>query len=93
MPAMKPGGVFLLLPGGENGALSKHPKASVKQINFGLMDFLVEKGDINTLGQLYEAGLWRPHVDPRSPFTLEEVTEAFSLSATGTVVGKIAIVP
>jgi NADPH:quinone reductase-like Zn-dependent oxidoreductase len=41
MRTIKPGGAFLLLPGGENGALSKHPKHGVKQINFGLMDFLV----------------------------------------------------
>jgi NADPH:quinone reductase-like Zn-dependent oxidoreductase len=75
------------------GALSKHPKVGVKQINFGLMDVLIEKGDINALAKLFEAGLWKPHVDPRSPFTLEEVTGAFSLSATGSVVGKVAIVP
>ena len=37
MPKIKPGGVYLLLPGGEDGALSKHPKIGVKQINFGLM--------------------------------------------------------
>ena len=93
MPAMKPGGVFLLLPGGENGALSKHPKMGVKQINFGVMDALIEKGDINTLATLFEAGHWKPYVDPRSPFTLEQISLAFSLSATGSVVGKIAIVP
>ena len=37
MPKIKPGGVYLLLPGGEDGALSKRPKIGVKQINFGLM--------------------------------------------------------
>ena len=37
MPKIKPGGTYLLLPGGEDGALSKHPKAGVKQVNFGLM--------------------------------------------------------
>ena len=93
MPTMREGGTFLLLPGGEHGALSKHPKHGVKQIDFGIMDVLVEKKDIDTLSQLYIAGLWRPYVDPRSPFTLDEVDKAFSLSATGTVVGKIAITP
>ena len=37
MPKIKPGGTYLLLPGGEGGALSKHPKPGVKQVNFGLM--------------------------------------------------------
>ena len=83
----------LLLPGGEHGALSKHPKPGVKQINFGLMDFAVERTDVDMMAKLFEAGLWRPHVDPRSPFTLEQVGQAFSLSSTGTVVGKVAVVP
>ena len=33
MPKMKPGGVFLLLPGGEGGSLSKNPKPGVRQIS------------------------------------------------------------
>ena len=43
--------------------------------------------------KLFEARRWGPRVDPRSPFTLERLAPAFSLSATGSVVGKIAIVP
>ena len=80
-----------MLPGGENGALSKHPKPGVRQINFGLMDFLVERADLDRLAQLF--GRWHAHVDARSPFRLDEVDRAFALSVTGTVVGKIAIVP
>ena len=86
MPKIRPGGVFLLLPGGENGALSKHPKPGVKQINFGLMNFVVERKDVDMLAKLYEGGLWNPYVDPRSPFHLSEVAQAFSLSATGSAV-------
>ena len=35
MPKMKPGGVFLLLPGGEGGSLSKNPKPGVRQTSSG----------------------------------------------------------
>ena len=36
MPKLRAGGTFIFLPG-KNGALSKHPKEGVKQINYGLM--------------------------------------------------------
>ena len=44
MPKMKPGGVFLLLPGGEGGSLSKNPKPGVRQMEFGLMKSSVSRG-------------------------------------------------
>jgi hypothetical protein len=131
MAKIKSGGIYLLLPGGEDGALSKHPKSGVKQINFGLMcvrpgsseivlvvylhvqflchlvvsvvcaydcvlcnrDFAIEKSDVDMLASLFEGGHWRAHVDPRAPFSLEHVDQAFTLSKTGTAVGKISIVP
>ena len=37
MPKIRSGGVYLVLPGGEGGSISKHPKDGVKQIDFGLM--------------------------------------------------------
>jgi len=82
-----------VLPGGEGGSISKHPKVGVKQIDFGLMDFAVERSDVDILAKLFEQGQWKAHVDPRTPFTLEQVDKAFTLSSTGSVVGKIAVVP
>ena len=55
----------------------------MKQIDFGLMDFAVEKKDVDMMAKLFEQGLWRPHVDPRSPFSLGDASKAFALSATG----------
>eukprot|EP01065_Artemidia_motanka_P010490 TRINITY_DN1556_c1_g1_i1.p1 TRINITY_DN1556_c1_g1~~TRINITY_DN1556_c1_g1_i1.p1 ORF type:complete len:359 (+),score=134.11 TRINITY_DN1556_c1_g1_i1:94-1077(+) len=88
MPKMKDGSVYVLLPGGQKGALSKHPKPGVTQINFGLT-----KGgdhtDLDELKGLFEAGKIRPHV--MQSFDLAHVSEAYSLSASGTVVGKVAV--
>ena len=36
MRTIRPGGVFLVLPGGNGGGLSKHPKKGVRQVNFGM---------------------------------------------------------
>ena len=38
MHAIRAGGVYLVLPGGNGGTVSKHPKAAVTQINYGLTD-------------------------------------------------------
>ena len=38
MHAIRSGGVYLILPGGGGGTISKHPKVGVKQINFGYTD-------------------------------------------------------
>lgn len=56
-------------------------------------DFAIERSDVDMLAKLFEGGHWQPHVDPRGPFNLDQVGQAFTLSKTGTVVGKIAIVP
>ena len=56
-------------------------------------DFAIEKTDVDMLASMFEGGHWRPHVDPHGPFNLEHVDQAFALSQTGTVVGKISIVP
>lgn len=58
-----------------------------------IRDFAVEKSDVDMLASLFEGGHWRTHVDPRAPFSLEHVDQAFAISKSGTAVGKISIVP
>lgn len=87
MPSLKPGGVFIFLPG-KNGQLSKHPKEGVKQINYGLM--MPSKSDLDALLALHQAGKLVPHVEHSYP--LRNASAAFAESASGAVVGKVAIV-
>ena len=82
-----PGGIYELLPGGEDGQLSKHPRPGVKQISFGTM--VPSKKDLEALASMFEAGVLQPHVD--STFALADVHAAFARSATGETVGKVAI--
>eukprot|EP00912_Choanoflagellata_sp_UC4_P000785 UC4_evm1s494 len=86
MPKMHVPGIFLLLPGGQNGQLSKHPKEGVKQIKFGLMK--PNLSSLNSIRDLFEQEKLFPHV--YRTFSFDNVSEAFALSVTGTVVGKIA---
>ena len=90
MPSLtSDGGVYMLLPGGENGALSKHPKAGVTQLSFGLM--IPSLARLNQVKSFFEAGGLTAHVE--QTFDFEHVGDAFAFSKSGQVVGKIAIVP
>jgi NADPH:quinone reductase len=87
MAKLKVGGTFIFLPG-KGGALSKHPKKGVKQINFGLCDSS-KHSSLDQLKELADRGLLRSHVD--RAFSLAHVVEAMNTSFTGKVVGKLAI--
>jgi len=90
MPSLTPdGGIYLLLPGGEDGALSKHPKAGVTQLSFGLM--IPSLARLNTIKSFFEKGELKAHVD--EIFDFDHIGDAFAFSKSGQVVGKIAIVP
>eukprot|EP00035_Acanthoeca_spectabilis_P034009 m.26516 g.26516 ORF g.26516 m.26516 type:complete len:341 (+) comp6323_c0_seq2:66-1088(+) len=89
MPKMKDPSVYLLLPGGEKGTLSKNPKPGVKQINYGEM--IPSLSALDQLKTFFEAGKLRTHVQATYP--LSRIIDAFAESATGTVVGKLAVVP
>ena len=88
MPSLDPnGGVFIFLPG-KGGALSKHPKQGVKQINFGLCDSS-HYADMDALKVLVEGGHLRAHI--QQSFALEDAVEAMRTSFGGKVVGKLSI--
>ena len=78
-----------LLPGGEGGTLSKHPRPDVTQINFGLTN----SSDHTLLDQLasfFDAGALHAHV--AAVYPLEQAAEAFAASKAGQVIGKVAVV-
>lgn len=88
MRKMKAGGVYLVLPGGNGGTISRHPKKGVRQINFGMAK-ATNRSLLDTLASLFDDGKLQPHVF--ADFPLGEAAEAFALSKTGTVVGKVAV--
>lgn len=88
MPKIRSGGTYLLLPGGGGGTLSKHPKQGVTQINFGYTSSSDHK-QLDLLAGYVAAGELQPHVFQR--FQLKDAAQAFALSKTGGVVGKVAV--
>eukprot|EP01062_Namystynia_karyoxenos_P070615 TRINITY_DN65974_c0_g1_i1.p2 TRINITY_DN65974_c0_g1~~TRINITY_DN65974_c0_g1_i1.p2 ORF type:complete len:336 (+),score=149.37 TRINITY_DN65974_c0_g1_i1:80-1087(+) len=88
MAKIRSGGTYLLLPGGGGGKISDHPKAGVKQINFGLTDSS-DHAQLDELKALFDQGKLRAHVQHR--YSFDQVPAAFTFSASGQVVGKIAI--
>jgi NADPH:quinone reductase-like Zn-dependent oxidoreductase len=71
------------------GSLSKNPKPGVKQINFGEM--IPEASALDKIRDFVDAGKLKSHV--QETFPLFRVAEAFGVSNSGTVVGKLAIRP
>lgn len=61
----------------------------VKQINYGEM--IPSLSALDQLKTFFEAGKLRTHVQATYP--LSRIIDAFAESATGTVVGKLAVVP
>ena len=88
MRTIRVGGTYLILPGGEGGQISAHPKAGVRQINFGLTTSTNHSG-LDQLAQYFNAGKLVPHVF--ATYELSAAAAAFALSKAGDVVGKVAV--
>lgn len=88
MHAIRPGGVYLVLPGGNGGTISKHPKAGVKQINFGVATSK-DYHNLDTLKNFFEHQGLVAHLYAAVP--LQSAAQAFALSKTGQVDGKVAV--
>ena len=89
MRKLRAGGVYLVLPGGNGGGISKRPKPGVTQINFGY----TSSGDHTGLDELkahFESRALRAHVFAQVP--LASAAQAFALDKSGTVLGKVAVV-
>jgi NADPH:quinone reductase-like Zn-dependent oxidoreductase len=87
MSSIRPGGVFVFLPG-KGGAVSKHPKEGVKQINYGLCDSSKHE-DLDALKAIADKGQLKAVVQEIIP--LDEINRALNTSFGGHVVGKLAI--
>lgn len=97
MPKIRKGGVFLLLPHGNcKGSLSKHPKAGVRQINFGNVN-QKSPATLDLMATWFDAGKLK--IDRGSTpgvqhvYSFEDAREAFGVVASGHVHGKIAMTP
>ena len=89
MRALRSGGVYLLLPGGQGGTISKHPRPDVTQINFGLTnssDYTL----LDKLAAFFDSGALQAHV--AAVYPLEQAADAFAASKAGNVIGKVAVV-
>jgi NADPH:quinone reductase-like Zn-dependent oxidoreductase len=87
MRVLRSGGVFIYLPG-KGGSLSNQTKAGVTQIDYGLTD----SSDHATLDMLYnmvEAGQLHGYV--QESYDLKNIVDAFDMSYSGSVTGKIGI--
>ena len=97
MPSLKVGGTFLLLPHGNGkGALSKHPKAGVRQINFGDVDN--QRFDtLDQMATMFDAGDLKINVGDvpgvQQTFTFSQAVAAYNIVSAGEVLGKVSMVP
>merc|ERR1719335_1456248 len=91
MHAIRKGGVFMILPGGNKGQPSAHPKQGVRQVA-NCRTKNLDPEALNVLAQLFDAGKLLPHT--MSPtYGLAEVPQAFTRLLSPGVIGKIAITP
>jgi NADPH:quinone reductase-like Zn-dependent oxidoreductase len=89
MHAIRPGGTFLVLMGGEGGKISDHPKEGVKQIPFGLQTS--GRSEMELVASYIDAGLVKPHIF--ASYGIHEVREAWAALRGHGVLGKISIDP
>jgi len=88
MRTLKTSGTYLVVPGGEAGGISKHPKAGVKQITFAGTKS-TNHTYLDTLASLFDAGKMVAHV--YDSVELSNAAFAFAMSATGNVAGKVSV--
>jgi 2-methylene-furan-3-one reductase len=84
---LRTGGVFIYLPG-KGGSLSNQTKEGVTQIDYGLTDSS-NHSTLDVVRDMVDAGQLRGFV--QQSFPLENVVEAFEMSMSGEVTGKLGI--
>jgi len=90
MHAIRPGGTFLVLPGGNGGTISDSPKEGVNQV--GQCNGGTYSEGLNYMKDMFEAGLLSARV-MKPWYKISEVPEAFTRLRSHGVYGKIAVVP
>jgi len=89
MHAIRPGGTFLVLMGGNGGTISDSPKEGVDQVTFYGGFGTTE---LDYMKDQFEAGSLSPRVI-QPVYKISEVPEAFTRSKSHGLFGKIAVVP
>lgn len=89
MHAIRPGGTYLVLRGGDGGKISKNPKDGVKQIPFNLQSS--GRTEMEYAASLIDAGSLRVNVF--ASYGLHEVRQAWAALRGHGVLGKILIDP
>jgi len=90
MHAIRPGGTFLVLLGGNGGTISDSPKEGVNQVPFGFATYGTD--ELDYMKHEFEAGTLSARV-MQPVYALSEVPEAFTRLRSHGVLGKIAIAP
>lgn len=88
MPKIRSGGLYSVLFGNNNGTISRHPKAGVRQLvlkNVNASSYET----LDTLRGLFEEGQLRAHV--QQAFMIDELGMAYNTSVSGHVLGKLAV--
>ena len=89
LPKIRSGGFFIFLPG-KGGQLSNSTKEGVTQVNYGLTDSSNHTtSGLDDLRAMVESGAVKGHV--QESFPLERVADAFAVSFSGSVTGKLGI--
>lgn len=90
MHAIRPGGTFLVLMGGNGGSISDNPREGVNQVSFGFATF--GTAELDFMKETFEAGLLSARV-MQPVYTISDVPAAFTRLRSHGVLGKIAIDP
>lgn len=89
MRTIKTGGTILVLPGGNGGKISDHPKAGVTQIPFG--SFKPSRTEFDELAKIFDQGQARANIF--ASYGLHQVSQAWTALRGHGVLGKIAVDP
>merc|ERR1711924_257084 len=90
MHAIRPGGAFLVLMGGNGGTISKKPKIGGRQIPFGVCT--AAKKEMEQLARMFDDGELQARTT-QPVYNLDEVGAAFTRLRSSGVMGKISVVP
>lgn len=88
MHAIRPGGTFLVLLGGNGGTISDSPKEGVNQVSFGFATFGTD--ELDYMKHEFEAGTLSARV-MQPVYALSSVPDAFTRLRSHGVLGKIGI--
>lgn len=89
MHAIKKGGAFLVLLGGNGGTISDNPKDGVRQVNFGLQSAGTK--EFAQIAQYFDAGALQPVTE--AAYALNDVARCWTDKEEGKVFGKLVLDP